>query len=159
VVSLLTPSLVVSLLTPSLVVSLLTPSLVVSWSNHERTRFAFNRLVVVGRERRHRERAGPKRIDRRRRAEAVGPHQRAEPRDERRELFRCRVRAREQPVLQHPARRRIDDDGDAIDGGSRRMRLQVEERERSQRAHVAHRRRQFQTPDAGLAWFDGFTTP
>ena len=139
-------------------VSLLTPSLMVSLSNHELTRFAFTRLVVVGGKWRHRERAGPKRIDRRRRAEAIGPHQRAEPRDERRELFRCRVRAREQPVLQHPARRRIDDDGDALDGGGRRMRLQVEERERPQRAHVTHWRRQLQTPHAGLAWFDGLTS-
>ena len=55
--------------------------------------------VVIRRERRHRERAGPVRIDAGGRAEAVLPHQRAEAREERRELFGRRLRAREERVL------------------------------------------------------------
>ena len=41
-------------------------------------------------------------------ADAVLAHQRAEPREQRRELLGRRMRAREQRVLQHAARRRID---------------------------------------------------
>ena len=52
----------------------------------------------------------------RRRADAILPHQRAEPREQRRELLGRRMRAREQRVLQHAARRRIDHDRHAIDG-------------------------------------------
>ena len=74
------------------------------------------------------------------------PHQRAEAREQRRELFGRRLRARVERVLHDAARRRIDDDGDAIDGRLDRVRLEVEERERAQRTHLAHRRRQFQAP-------------
>ena len=106
---------------------------------------------VISGERFHRERAGTVRVDRRRRADAVLPHHRAEPRNQRRQLFRSRMRAREQRVLQHAARRRIDDDGDAIDRRGRRMGLQIEQRQRAQRAHVAHRRRQLEPPRVDLA--------
>jgi hypothetical protein len=58
------------------------------------------------------------------------------------------VRAREQRMLQHAARRRIDDERDAIDGGGRRMRFEIEQRERTQRPHVADRRGQLQAARA-----------
>ena len=72
---------------------------------------------MLGFERFHRERAGTIGVDDRRRADAVLPHERAEAREKRRQLLGRRVRAREQRVLQHASRRRVDDDGDAIDGG------------------------------------------
>ena len=56
---------------------------------------------------------------------------------ERRELLGRRMRAREQRVLQHAARRRIDDDGDAID---RRRRADAI-RDRAARASAASARR------------------
>ena len=60
---------------------------------------------MLGLERRHRERAGAIRINRHRRAEAVLPHQRAETREQRGQLLRRRLRAREERVLQDAARR------------------------------------------------------
>ena len=96
---------------------------------------------------RHREGARPIGIDSDGRAETVCSHQRAEAREERRELFGRRLRARVERVLHDAARRRIDDDGDAIDGRLDRVRLEVEERERAQRTHLAYRCRQFQAPD------------
>ena len=106
---------------------------------------------MFGLERRHGERAGAIRIDQRRRAETVLPDQRAEAGEQRRQLLRRRLRAREERVLQHAAGRRIDDDGDAIDAGARRMRFEIEQRQRAQRSHVAHRRRQLEPPRADLA--------
>jgi hypothetical protein len=108
-------------------------------------------IVVLARERLHGERTGPVRIDDHGRAEAILPHQRAKPRHERRHLLWRRLRARVQRVLHNPARRRIDDDGDAIDGGRRRMRFEIEQHERPERPHVTHRRRQLQSPRVDLA--------
>jgi hypothetical protein len=110
---------------------------------------AFSGIVFDG-ERRHREGAGPIRIDGGRGAEAVLAHQRAEAREERRELFGRRLRARVERVLHHPARRRIDDDRHAIDRRLGRMRLEIEQRERPQRAHIPQRRRQLQPARRGL---------
>ena len=64
------------------------------------------------------------------------------------------MRPREKPVLQDAAWRRIDHDGDAIDGGGRRMRFEIEQRQRAERPHVADRRRQIEPPHVTLAGFD-----
>ena len=55
---------------------------------------------MISLERRHRERARAIRIDDDGRAEAVLPHQRAQPREKRGELLGRWMRAREQRVLQ-----------------------------------------------------------
>ena len=56
------------------------------------------------------------------------------------------MRAREEPVLQHPPRRRIDDDGDAIDSSGGRMRFEIEQGQGAQRSDIAHRCRQLDAP-------------
>jgi hypothetical protein len=101
-------------------------------------------FVAIGRERRDRERPGTIRVDRRRCADAVLTHQGAQARQQRRQLFGRRLRARIEGVLHHPARRRIDDNRHAIDGRRRRVRIEVEQQQRAQRPHVAGRRRQLQ---------------
>ncbi len=114
---------------------------------------------MLDRIRPHRERAGAVRIDRRGGADPVLAHQRAEPREERRQLLGRRMRAREQRVLEHPPGRRVDRDRDALDRRGRRMRLEIEQRQRPQRPHVAHRRRQFEPPRMDLAALSGWSQP
>ena len=97
-------------------------------------------IVVISRERLHLEGARTIRIDERGVADAILPHQRRKTRDERRHLLGRRVRAREQRVLQHAPRRRIDEDGDLFDRRRRRMRFEIEQDERPERPDVAYRR-------------------
>ena len=99
---------------------------------------------VFGRKRLHREGAGPIGIDDRGPADAVLPHQRRQPRDERRQLLGRRVRAREQRVLHHAPRGRIDHDRDTFDRRGRRVRFEIEQDERPERPDVAQRGGQLQ---------------
>lgn len=101
-------------------------------------------IVVFGRERRHRERPGSVRVHRRRRADAVLPHQGAQTREQHRKLLGRRMRACKQGVLHDTARRWVDEDRHAIDRGRRRVRFEIEQQERAERPHVTNRRRQLQ---------------
>ena len=91
------------------------------------------------------------RIDGDRGTAAVFAHQRREPRHQRRELLGRRQRPCQQRELDDSAGRRIDGDDHAIDGRRRRMRFEIEQRQRPQRARVAHRRRQLQRSLVHLA--------
>ena len=93
--------------------------------------------ALIRRKRLHRKRPGLPGIDGDRRAAAALAHQRREPRHQRRELLRRRQRTREQRKLEDARRRRIDGHDDAIDGGGGRMRLEIQQRQRAQRARVA----------------------
>ena len=106
---------------------------------------------VIGGKRLHREGPGPVGVDRRRRADAVVAHQRIEPREQRRNLLGRRIRPREERMLQHAPRCGIDDNPHAIDRGGRRMRFEIEQRERTERADITHGRRQLQAARPGLA--------
>ncbi|PYR25995.1 MAG: hypothetical protein DMF98_10405 [Acidobacteria bacterium] len=106
---------------------------------------------MFGRKRHHRERVRTIGIDHLRRAKAILPHQCGEPRQQRRQLLCRGMRSREQGVLQDSSRRGIDDDGDPIDGAARRMRFEIQQRQRPERPHIAHRRRQLEPPRVRLA--------
>ena len=90
--------------------------------------------------RHHLERAGTIRVDEGRAAKAILPHQCGQPGNEGRQLFRRRPRSRKQRMLQHASRRRIDAHGHPLDCRRRRMGFEIEQDERPERPHVAHRR-------------------
>ena len=77
-----------------------------------------------------------------RRAAARFTNERAQTGHQRGQGFRRGHRPFEQRVLHDAAGRRIDFDGDDVDGGRRGVRLEVEQQQRPQHTRIAHRRRQ-----------------
>jgi len=69
-----------------------------------------------------------------------------EPRRQRRERFVRRQRPLEQRVLHDARGRRVHLDGDDVDPGRRRVRLEIEQQQCPQHTRVAHGRRQLQQP-------------
>ena len=106
---------------------------------------------MLDRKRRHRKRTRTMRVHERRRADTVLAHERAQAREQGGQLFGRGMRTRKQRVLQNRPRCRLDDDGDPVDGGRRRMRSRIEQRQRAQRADIAQRRRQFEPARMHLA--------
>ena len=99
----------------------------------------------------HRKRPGLPRVDHCRRSAARLSHERMETCHERGDLFRRGQRTRQQRELHDASRRRIHGHRHAIDGGSGRIRFQIEQCQRAQRARVANRHRQLQRTLVHLA--------
>ena len=92
----------------------------------------------------HRTRAGAPGIHLASRATAAFSHQCRQTRHERGDLLGWGQGTGEQRPLDHAARSGLDLHDNAIDGGRGRMRLEVEQRKRTQRPRIAHRYGQLQ---------------